>query len=404
MICRGILSISQPSPGKAVLVIAKAKKYVHMFFQRADIFLLVVCLICAVISVVAVRHTTQWLGANAVRGITPTKMVIVQIFSVFLGVGAFVLFTIIDPDIFGEQWKWLLVLIGLLLVALMVFGEDDGTGNKSWIRFLGIGIQPSEIIKILYIIISAKQMTYLREHRDINSFFSVVQMAGLFAVVFAAIMVVSSDLGNAVILLAIFLIMFFALGVKLYWFAIGGAAVAAMIPLIWNFVLKDYQKKRLLVPYNKNIDPDGWGISWQTTQSKLTLASGRLSGVDAGHRETVFTGKHTDFIFSSIGEMWGMIGALIVLTLLLIIIIHCFRTGLKAGRTYDMLLCVGVGAAIAFQTFINVGMCIGITPVIGIALPFFSYGGSSMATLFAAMGIISGVKFKPKPERFLIQY
>ena len=118
----------------------------------------------------------------------------------------------------------------------------------------------------------------------------------------------------------------------------------------------------------------------------------------------MFTGKHTDFIFSSIGEMWGMIGCLIVLTLLVILIIHCFRAGFKAGRTYDMLLCVGIGAAIAFQTFINIGMCIGITPVIGIALPFFSYGGSAMATLFAAMGIISGVKFKPKPERFIIQY
>ena len=380
------------------------KKYVKLFFQRADIFLLVLCLICAVISVIAVDHTTKWMASQGVQYIFPTKMVIVQVFSVFLGVIAFVLFTIIDPDILGEQWKWLVLLIFLLLVALWVFGEDDGTGNKSWIRFLGIGIQPSEIIKILYIIISAYQMTLLRQKGDVNSFFAVVQMVAVFAAVFVAIMVVSSDLGNAVILLAIFLVMFFALGVKLYWFAIGGAAVAAVIPLVWNYVLKDYQKQRLLVPYNENIDPDGWGISWQTTQSKLTLASGRLTGVDASHRETVFTGKHTDFIFSSIGEMWGMIGCLIVLTLLIILIIHVFRIGFRAGRTYDMLLCIGIGAAIAFQTFINVGMCIGITPVIGIALPFFSYGGSSMVTLLGAMGIISGVKFKPKPERFVIQY
>ena len=380
------------------------KKYVKLFFQRADIFLLVLCLICAVISVIAVDHTTKWMASQGVQYIFPTKMVIVQVFSVFLGVIAFVLFTIIDPDILGEQWKWLVLLIFLLLIALWVFGEDDGTGNKSWIRFLGIGIQPSEIIKILYIIISAYQMTLLRQKGDVNSFFAVVQMVAVFAAVFVAIMVVSSDLGNAVILLAIFLVMFFALGVKLYWFAIGGAAVAAVIPLVWNYVLKDYQKKRLLVPYNENIDPDGWGISWQTTQSKLTLASGRLTGVDVGHRETVFTGKHTDFIFSSIGEMWGMIGCLIVLTLLIILIIHVFRIGFRAGRTYDMLLCIGIGAAIAFQTFINIGMCIGITPVIGIALPFFSYGGSSMVTLLGAMGIISGVKFKPKPERFVIQY
>ena len=384
--------------------IAKVKKYVKLFFQRADIFLLVVCLICAVISVIAVRHTTLWMAEQGVRYIYPTKMVLVQIFSVLLGVIAFVVFTVIDPEILGDQWKWLGGLIILLLIALAVFGEDDGTGNKSWIRFLGIGIQPSEIIKILYIIISAKQMTVLRQKGDVNSFFAVVQMTAVFGAVFVAIMVVSSDLGNAVILLAIFLVMFFALGVKLYWFAIGGAAVAAIIPLAWNYVLKDYQKKRLLAPYNESVDPDGWGIRWQTTQSKLTLASGRLTGADPGHRETVFTGKHTDFIFSSIGEMWGMIGCLIVLTLLIILIIHCFRAGFKAGRTYDMLLCTGIGAALAFQTFINIGMCIGITPVIGIALPFFSYGGSSMVTLFAAMGLVSGVKFKLKPQHFTLAY
>ena len=130
--------------------IAKVKKYVKLFFQRADIFLLVVCLICAVISVIAVRHTTLWMAEQGVRYIYPTKMVLVQIFSVLLGVIAFVVFTVIDPEILGDQWKWLGGLIILLLIALAVFGEDDGTGNKSWIRFLGIGIQPSEIIKILF--------------------------------------------------------------------------------------------------------------------------------------------------------------------------------------------------------------------------------------------------------------
>ncbi len=382
----------------------KYKPYIQMFLHRADMLLFTVCLICACISVYAVHVATTGLAAAEVAGINPQKMVMVQVFSIILGIVAFVLFTIIDCDILGEQWRLLLAAIGVLLVLLVIFGSEDNTGNKSWIRFFGIGIQPSEIIKILYIIISAKLMTWLKEHRDINNVVSVAEMAALFAVIFVAIMVVSSDLGNAVILLAIFLVMFYALGVKLYWFAIGGAAVAAMIPLMWNFVLKDYQKQRLIAPYDKTIDPDGWGITWQSTQSRQTLASGRLTGVEAGHRVSVFTGKHTDFIFSSIGEMWGMIGCLIVLLLLTIIIVRCFRIGFRAGRTYDMLICVGVGAAIGFQTFINIGMCLNITPVIGIALPFFSYGGSSMVTLFAAMGLVSGVKYKPKPEHFSLAY
>ena len=198
--------------------------------------------------------------------------------------------------------------------------------------------------------------------------------------------------------------MFFALGVRLYWFAAGGAAVAAAIPLLWNYFLKDYQKQRLIAPYDPSIDPDGWGITWQTTQSKMTLASGRLTGVEEGHTPSVFTGKHTDFIFSCVGENLGMIGCIVVILLLLILIIHCVRIGLKSGRTFDMLVCIGVAAAVTFQTFINIGMNIGITPVIGITLPFFSYGGSSMVTMFAAMGLVSGIKYKLKPEHFSLIY
>ena len=395
-----ILSISQLFSRKAVLLIKKITPYIKTFFQRADMFLFSVCLICACMSVYAVHVTTVGLAAQNYAGINPTKMVIVQIFSLFLGIVAYVLFTVIDADILGRQWKALCVAIVLLLVALTFFGSDDGTGNKSWIRFGPIGIQPSEVIKVLYIILSAKLMSYLKEHKDINAFPSVVAMAGLFFIIFALIMVVSSDLGNAIILFAIFLVMFFFLGVRLYWFALGGAAIAAMIPLLWNFLLKDYQKKRLIAPYNPSVDPSGYGITWQTRQSQLTLASGRLTGVEEGHTATAFTGKHTDFIFASIGEHWGMIGCLIVIALLVIIIVHCFRVGIHSGRTFDMLLCVGVGTAIAFQTFINIGMCIGITPVIGITLPFFSYGGSSIVSLFAAMGIVSGIKYKRKPTRY----
>ncbi|MCQ2558658.1 MAG: FtsW/RodA/SpoVE family cell cycle protein [Oscillospiraceae bacterium] len=359
-----------------------------------------ICLICSAISLFAVKTATGNLDA-AGYGVGSTKCVIVQSASIVIGVGAFVVFTFVDPDILGNQWKILAAVNILLMIALIIFGSADDTGNKSWIRFAGIGIQPSEVIKILYVIVSAKQMTYLKEYKDINSFPSVVMMAGHFALVFLAIQVISSDLGSATIILAIFLVMFFCLGVKLYWFVIGFAAVAAVVPLLWTYFLKGYQKQRLLAPYDPSVDPEGYGIRWQTIQSRTTLASGRMTGVDAGH-STVFTGKHTDFIFSCIGEQLGMIGCIVVMILLTIIILRCYYIGIHSGRTFDMLVCCGMGTAIAFQTFINMGMCLGITPVIGLTLPFFSYGGSSMVTLFAAMGVVSGVKYKPKPERFTL--
>ena len=389
---------------KEVRPTQKFRPYVKQFFQRADIFLLVICTLCAVFGIFMVDKAVVGMSVGGWDMSAPSKYIAVQTFSMFLGIGAFVLFTIIDADILGSQWKILCAINVLLLVALVIFGQDDGTGNKSWIRFAGIGIQPSEVIKVLYIIIAARQMTYIREHEDIDSFFSVVQMAGHFVIVFGMIIVVSSDLGSATIIMFIFLTMFFVLGVKLYWFALGAAAVAAAVPLLWNYFLKDYQKKRLIAPYDPSIDPDGWGITWQTTQSKLTLASGRLTGVEEGHRATVFTGKHTDFIFSCVGENLGMIGCIVVIILLVIIIVHIVRVGLRSGRLFDMLICIGVAAAMAFQTFINIGMCIGITPVIGITLPFFSYGGSSMVTMYGAMGLVSGVKYKLKPEHFSLIY
>lgn len=384
--------------------IVRLKPYIKEFFQRADIFLLVICILCSIFGITMIEKAVTGMYEGGWNMSVPAKYLAVQIASMILGIIAFVLFTVIDVDLVARQWKLLMLVDLVLLVALVLFGEDDGTGNSAWIRFAGIGVQPSEIIKVIYIIVAARQMTYLKEYKDINSFFSVVQMAAHFMLVFGSIVVVSSDLGSASIILGIFIVMFFALGVRLYWFAAGGAAVAAAIPLLWNYFLKDYQKQRLIAPYDPSIDPEGWGITWQTTQSKMTLASGRLTGVEEGHTPSVFTGKHTDFIFSCVGENLGMIGCIVVILLLMIIIIHCVRIGLKSGRTFDMLVCIGVAAAVTFQTFINIGMNIGITPVIGITLPFFSYGGSSMVTMFAAMGLVSGIKYKLKPEHFSLIY
>ena len=395
---------AETGPGKAVLEIRKFKPYIKEFFKRADIFLLCICIISSIFGITMIEKAVTGMYEGGWNMSEPAKYLTVQIASMLIGIVAFVLLTVIDVDLIAQQWKLLMMLDLVLLVALVLLGEDDGTGNKSWIRFAGIGIQPSEVIKVIYVVVAAKQMTYLKEYRDINSFISVVQMASHLLLIFGAIVVVSSDLGSASILLGIFLVMFFVIGARLYWFAAGGAAVAAAIPLLWNYFLKDYQKQRLIAPYDPSIDPDGWGITWQTTQSKLTLASGRLTGVEEGHSPSIFTGKHTDFIFSCVGENLGMIGCIAVILLLMIIIIHCVRVGLKSGRTFDMLVCIGVAAAVTFQTFINIGMNIGITPVIGITLPFFSYGGSSMVTMFGAMGLVSGVKYKLKPEHFSLVY
>ena len=207
-----------------MILIKKVIPYIKDFFKRADIFLFSVCFLCACFSIYAVYVATSGMAAGGVI-ISPTKCVIIQILSIVIGVGAFVVFTVIDADILGEQWRWLCVINVALMVALVIFGSEGESGSRSWIRFAGISVQPSEIVKILYIVVAAKQMTYLKEHRDINSFLSVAQIAAHFVIVFGMIVVVGDDLGSGTIILALFLLMFFAAGIKLYWFAIGGAVV-----------------------------------------------------------------------------------------------------------------------------------------------------------------------------------
>lgn len=378
---------------KKILPLAKE------FIGRADMVLFFLCFLCSLFSIVVIS------SATATNAAGPFKFVFVQTLALIIGIGLFVLLTVIDLDIIADKWPLLLGLSVLMLLALIPFGQDDGTGNKSWIRFFGIGIQPSEIVKVIYIVLMAKHMSYLREYKSLNHVLSVAQLVGHFAIYFGLIIVISSDLGNALIFFFIFLVMIFAAGLKIYWFVLGVAAVAAVVPFAWEHLLQDYQKNRILAPYIPNVvDPNGDGITWQANQSKLALASGQLTGTGLYNgpqtQSQAIPEQQTDFIFAVIGEELGMIGCLIVILLLLAIIIRCVIIGLRSKNTMSMLVCFGVAATILFQSFENIGMCMGITPVVGITLPFFSYGGSSTFSLFAAMGLVSGVKFRPKPERF----
>lgn len=370
-------------------------KNIKDFIKRADIFLLVICLICTLFGIVAIRSATLSEHTN--------RYIFIQGFATLLGLVAFVLFTLTDPDKLADKAVILTVFNVIFIGLLIFFGHDDGTGNRAWYRFSVIGVQPSEVVKVFFIVLLAKQLSTYKERRELDKFGSVLKLGLHWLLYFALIVVITKDLGSALIFLAIFIVILVAGGVAWYWLGVAAAAFVAMIPLMWNFLLGDYQKQRILAPYIPDVvDPNGNGITWQTNQCKAALSSGRFTGV--GYTQGHYTqgslpAKHTDCIFASIGEELGMVACIAVIVLLTVIIIRCCVVGIRSGSCFGMLICFGVAAALAFQTFINVGMCIGITPVIGITLPFFSYGGSSIVTLYAAVGLVSGVKYRPKPKQ-----
>lgn len=364
--------------------------------KRGDMLLLGLCCVCTIFGIVLIHSAVAAMPRNS-------TYVPVQIFAFMIGLFLYYVFTVIDIDIIADRWILLLAFETFIMLLLIPFGVSGDTGNNGWLRFMGIGLQPSEVAKVVFIILMAKHMTYLKEYKDINSIFCILQLVIHFGYTFVLLMVTSDDLGSAVVFAAIFLVMMIMAGIKYYWFLIGGGAVAIVIPFLWNF-LDDYQKNRILAPYDPTIDPDGWGVTWQTTRSKLALTAGQFTGVGYGKgpqtQTNALTGKQTDFIFAVAGEELGMLACLVIMLLLSAIIIRCMWVGVHSNNTMSMLVCSGVAASMFFQMLVNTGMCIGITPVIGITLPFFSYGGSSLMSSFAAVGLVSGAKYRPTPQQF----
>lgn len=378
----------------------KALPIIKKFFKRADTLLLCLCLAASIFGIIMI--------ASATASFNTPRYVIVQIIGLMIGLVLFVLFTVIDIDIFAERWGAIVVFeVILVLLLLTPLGYADDTGNRAWLRFGLFGIQPAEVIKVAFIVVMAKHITYLKQFKNLNSVLSVAQLVFHCLFIVGLLVVISKDMGSGLVFLCIFFVMLFVGGLKLYWFLIGLTGVAAVFPLFWTHVLTERYRERILCPFDNTIDPSGFDIRWQSNQSKIALASGQLKGMGYGNGNITqsvqaLPAKQTDFIFSAIGEELGMIGCVIVIALLMAIIIRCIYVGTKSRNTMSMLVCFGVAGWLIFQTLENICMCIGIAPVIGITLPFFSYGGSSIFSLFAVMGLVSGVKYRPKPEKFRV--
>ncbi|MCQ2421014.1 MAG: FtsW/RodA/SpoVE family cell cycle protein, partial [Clostridia bacterium] len=225
--------------------------------------------------------------------------------------------------------------------------------------------------------------------------------AGITGFLFVFIMVASDDLGVALQYLLIFVIMAFVGGVNILWFLGGFAALVVAAPFLWRF-LGNYQQQRILVLFDPTIDPHAQGVRYQTNYSLRALQNGGITGQGLYNGTMVQAGilpqQRNDFIFSSIGEELGMLGCVAVLLILAAIIVRIIHVGVKSENYMNRLICVGIAGMLFSQILINVGMCLGLFPVVGLTLPFFSYGGSSIVTMFLAMGIVSGIKMHPAPD------
>lgn len=375
-------------------------EFLHDVVLQADWILFGLCTAATFYGILLIASATRFMDTN--------RYIITQGAGWFLGVILYFAFSSIDLVEVSKKWKPFLIFnVVFILLLLTPFGVEGGTGNRAWLDFpfLPVNIQPAEIVKVSFIILLARQLDYYRKRpgslvRLSNVLFPVGHLLFMVLLIYG----ISSDAGSALVYVFVFLSMAFAAEMAYRWFAIGLGAVTLGAVAVWKFnLLPGYMRDRFLVVFDHTYQPLGKG--WQQSRALLAVGSGRFAG------QGLFSGlqtqspyksslpaRQTDFIFAVCGEELGFLGCLIIIALLLAIMFRCLIVARNAGTKMESYVCVGMAAMLLFQAAANIGMCLFILPVVGLTLPFFSYGGSSIVTLFAAMGIVSGIQKRSRPD------
>ena len=358
------------------------------FFKKIDLLLLLLILGATAFGVVLI--------ASATASYHSTSYLKVQLVSAGIGVVLYILLSLADLDSVCHLWKYLYVVNLLLIGSLLFFGVGgDETGNRAWIRFGSIGIQPAEFGKVLFILTLSGHMYQLRE--ELFSLKSIGLLLVHAMIPIGMVIAISKDLGTAIIYIFIFIVMLFFAGLKLRWFFGAAALGAAATPLLWPR-LNNYQKMRILVVFDPELDPLDKG--WQALMSRQCIENGGLLGVGlrTGGNYEDLAASHTDFIFATVCEKFGFVGGLLVIAVLAVMVWRFLWIGRQASHDAGFFICMGVAAVLIAQSAENLGMCLALLPVVGLTLPFVSCGGSSVLASFILLGMVHSVAAH-KPTR-----
>ena len=325
-------------------------------------------------------------------------MYIVQGAAALLGIGAMLFISQIDyQDICDKLTMPIYVFSLLLLVATLVFGSEGEYGSKSWINIPGIpvNIQPSEFVKLFLTITFAKHLS--REKKSINHPLTLLKL-GLHAGPIILLVLMQGDLGTALVYMVMIVVMLFAAGLSLWYFLGIGIAVVIAMPYLWPH-LDEYQQMRILCGFNPELDPEFYGF--QALTAKNAIAAGGMfgHGLFGGSKYKKVPMANSDSIFAIIAEKFGFIGCMVVFVTFIILIIRIIWIAKSARKTYSGYICIGISAVLIAQFIENIGMNLATLPVVGITLPFLSYGGSSVLSLYLMMGIIQSI-FTHKQKYF----
>ncbi len=363
--------------------------------KKYDKLLIFLFAVAVTIGMVFIFSATRSMGGNNI------KFIVVQSVGLVIGLLCMYVITYIDYDELANLWKLFAGTSVFLLILVLIIGiGSESTGTKGWIRFGSIGIQPAEIVKVFFILTLAKHLDTIKH--DINYIKNVFMLLCHLAVPLILILL-QPDFGSAMVFVFIFVIMVFVANIDWRYILSAGIAGTGIAVFSWFFLLSEYQKNRLYALFNPESAAESYG--YHVTQSKIAIGSGQVMGKGLFQGIQTQMGylpeKHTDFIFSVIGEEGGLLVCMLTVLVLMGMILRCIKIARDAKDELGSFICMGVAAMWLFHTFENVGMTIGIMPVTGIPLPFISYGGSSIMTNCMALGLVLNVYMRCKTLHFV---
>lgn len=363
-------------------------RYIKNSFARFDKPVLVLSMLITFMGLVTIFGARENFG---------NSKLIMQLAMTIAGTCAILVLVNLDYRIFVERyWKILWIVSVALLGFTLIFGDTGANGtettNRSWLTIIKLGsrsfqIQPSEFVKIAFIISFSKHISMVKD--KINKVKTLIPLC-IHAGAIVGLILLSGDLGVTLVYVGIIAVMLAFAGLSFWYFAGALGIVIIAFPFIWPMFSK-YQQMRILVGFEPELDPTGYGF--QPLLSLDSISAGGIfgRGMNSGGYYEILPASHTDFIFSTYCEMFGFVGAIIFLIVLLLLILRLVKIAKGCRDDFGALIVVGITAMFIVQSVMNIGMCLAMFPVIGITLPLMSYGGSSMLALYIALGLIHAI-------------
>jgi len=322
---------------------------------------------------------------------------LIMIVAVTLGAISCILISYIDYEAILKLWPLVAIVSVGLMVALFRFGGDGGSGRGdviSWIEIGGIYFQPSELVKVGFIITFAMHLTAVSD--KINQLKNIL-LLGVHGMIPIGLVILTGDLGSALVFVAIFAGMLFISGVHLRYFGAIFILLGALSPILWLRFFSKFQKNRFLAVYYPAVMKEDVyrDVIYQQQQGINAIGSGQFFGKGLFQGDYTQSGgvpvNESDMIFTVIGEELGFAGCIVTLLFLAAVIVCCVLVARKSRDMTGNLLCYGVAIMVGAQTIINIGVCLKLLPCIGITLPFISAGGSANLCIYLAVGLVMSV-------------